>query len=165
MKKLLLSFILIFALAGCGSQSVDKQVTSQADDSKLSPVLEPADDKKEKTIEEDNNNKQSDSKETLKASFSDNILLTSVKANDLLVSPALIEGEASVESGLVMIELRKSDHSLTSESVETVVRDGKFKIENFWFEFRNIEEGFVAVYDKDNKENIVEIPVKFQTVK
>ena len=166
MKKLSLSFILIFALAGCGTQVADKQVDTEGEsvETRRGASVQQGDVvDSEKTVEAET--KDAVSKEEVKATISDNISLTSIKADDLLVSPALIEGEANIESGFVMIELRKKDQSLTSESVETAVRDGKFSIPKFWFEFSNTNEGFVAVYDRDNKENIVEIPVRFQTVK
>ncbi len=168
MKKYLLIFILTFSLVACSSGPVRDTDNSDSEEAKeITTNTEESnktDDSKvaEKT-EETKVDKSTDKKE--EAKFSDSISLTNVKEDSLLVSPAVIEGAASVESGFVMIELRKGDHSLVSESVETVVRDGKFKIEKFWFEFRNTSEGFVAVYDKDNKDNVVEMPVRFQTVK
>ena len=42
MKKLSLSFILIFALAGCGEGVADKQTDTQESDLKLSPIVDKA---------------------------------------------------------------------------------------------------------------------------
>ncbi len=181
MKKILIIPVLTFAivLTGCGNQAVDN---STKDDSGKDVVVENGSESTEggekkdvvvdKKVEDistssaqGEDDKDAEEKEEIKTTFSDSIKLTSIKENETLVSPALIEGEADIESGVVIVELRKIDHSLTSDSVEARVIDGKFKISKFWFEFRNTDEGFVAVYDKESKENLVEIPVKFQTVK
>ena len=169
MKKLLLISILTFAvvLTGCGDDN-QKDDNKQAEDSvKKVEKIEEAEEKVVDEKKDDVINKEL--KATLASStqgaVSDTIKITSIKDGDLLVSPALIEGEADIESSVVIVELRKSDHSLTSEQPEITVRDGKFKVSNFCFEFSNTKEGFVAVYDKENPENVVEIPVKFQTVK
>ncbi len=180
MKKLLIIPVLAFAvvLTGCGNQTVDNSVkddsskeTAVKKSSELIKTEETKDVAVDKKVEEKKSEIKAEDiienveKEKVKTTFSDSIKVTSIKADETLESPVLIEGTADVKSGEVMIELRKIDHTLTSEIVPAKVIDGKFRVSKFWFEFANTKEGFVAVYDKDNEDNLVEIPVKFQTVK
>ncbi|MCK5416103.1 hypothetical protein KAI92_01605 [Candidatus Parcubacteria bacterium] len=191
MKKLLLISILFFVvvLTGCESNNQNLNVENEKEDNKLltddqkvkdtedtedtkdvadveEKVEDDEDEKKAEAIadEEEEKDEDSDEEEETKVAVSDTITITNIEKDETLISPALIEGEADIDSGFVIVELRKIDHSLTSDSVEAIVKDGKFKISKFWFEFKNTKEGFVAVYDKENPKNLVEIPVKFQTV-
>ena len=166
-KKLLLIPVLAFAilLTGCGSNNQDSIVD---DNSGSLTNLEDkkVEDTSKKEIEESKVAKdEKEKKEDIEAAVSHSIAITSIKAGDTMISPILLVGTADIESGVVIAELRKTDHTITSNKVQAQVRDGKFRISKFWFQFKNTEEGFVAVYDKENPENIVEIPVKFQTVK
>lgn len=145
-------FLAIF-LTGCATQSQNEQIVQ--DENKNTNEIAIPEETTDQIIEEEQ-------EENMESSGS--IVVSSVKDGDTLVSPALIEGEANVESGMVIVELRNTDHEAVSSSVEAAVRDGKYKISEFWFQFKNTKDGFVAVYDRDNMENIVEIPVKFQTI-
>ena len=178
MKKFLLIPILVFSLSACGAQPVSNNADDDSDQDAAKSSSEAKTDgdamtSAEKTdgdaMTSDDSSEKTDgdamTKDEVKTTFSDTIKVTSFEADETLVSPAAISGEADVESGVVIVELRKTDHSVTSDSVEAIVVDGKFSISKFWFEFRNTDAGYVAVYDKDNMENLVEIPVKFQTVK
>jgi hypothetical protein len=116
----------------------------------------------EETLSEDEvDNKTS----TYPVTIKEGIKIFDIKEGDLLISPLLVAGEASSESGELIVELRNVEHeTMVKEIVEIKAAKGEkgpFKI-TLNFEFSNTKEGYLAVYEKDNKNNIIEISVKYK---
>lgn len=158
MKKILIFTILSLAilLTGCATQTESEPII-QDEKEVLNDETSPSAD-----VEKQTETKAGD--ENKEVAQSGNISISGIKDNDTLISPALIEGEADIASNMVIVELRNNAHEAVSSSVEAAVHDGKYKISEFWFQFKNTQEGFVAVYDKDDFNNLIEVPVSFQTV-
>lgn len=102
----------------------------------------------------------------------DNITIDNIKSGDLIKSPVLVKGRGTAFENTLIVELRNSKHETVIKEFTTIKNskvgeDGEYLI-TLHFQFRNTEEGYVAVYEssaKDGSElNLVEIPVKFKTV-
>jgi len=97
-----------------------------------------------------------------------NIQIYDIKNGDLVSSPLIIKGQAKIEEKKLIIELRNKDHFALVKEVVNVYKKEK----NEWgeysvtlnFEFSNTKEGFIAVYEEDIEDSLLEIPVKFSVV-
>lgn len=160
MKNYLLASVLLlsFFLFGCTkieNNSAAISGNSRAGDTTINDVENTAD--TNGTIAEDNKSETGNDK----TSVSNTITIEGIKNGDFVVSPTLISGKADIESDQVVVELRDIKHK-AKVSVNAGVFNGEYKISKFWFEFNNTSEGFIAVYEKDNLDNLIEIPVKFK---
>ncbi len=95
------------------------------------------------------------------------IEILNIEIGGNLASPLAIEGEGSSESGSLIVELRNQEHeTMVKELVEVKANKGEkglFKI-TLNFEFSSTKEGFLAVYEDNDKDNLLEIPVKFENI-
>ncbi len=149
MKKYFLLAIIFVFLTGCTSTTdVDNKKTENNQEVEKNDEVVVSDEGENVEVEE--------SQEII----SDNIKISGISAGDTLVSPALIEGETGVDG--VIVELRNSEHEAVV-SVPAKVYDNKFKISEYWFKFKNTKEGYLAVFEQGDKDNITEIPVKFES--
>lgn len=106
--------------------------------------------------------------ESATARGSQSIQILGIKEGDNLTSPVTIQGEGASEDNELMVELRNANReALVTEPVTirsgSMGERGEFEI-TLRFQFNNTEEGFVAVYDKgqsQNEMNLVEIPVRY----
>lgn len=101
------------------------------------------------------------------------ITIENIKSGDMLSSPVLIKGIGRSFENNLIVELRNSKHETLVKEFTTIKsadagEKGEYLI-TLHFQFRNTGTGFVAVYEssaKDGSElNLVEIPVKFKTIK
>jgi len=98
------------------------------------------------------------------------INISNIKAGDILLSPAVIEGEGAAFENTLIVELRNPDHETMVKEPVTVKAPemgqvGPFKI-TLYFNFSSTKEGYLAVYEESAQDdgsevNLVEIPVKF----
>lgn len=100
-----------------------------------------------------------------------NIIVESPTKNELLSSPIVVSGKARVFENTVNVDVKKEDNEvLISEvvNVHPIPKDsfGEFSV-NIYFQFFNTDKGSIDVYSisaKDgSKENLVNIPVRFET--
>ena len=116
----------------------------------------------DETDEKDKNTSDTDSV----SSKNNKIKIFDINIDDTITSPVVIKGEGAANENSLVVELRNSEHvALVKEIVDIhaseVGQMGSFQV-TLHFSFQNTKEGYIAVYE-ENTENLVEIPVKFDT--
>jgi hypothetical protein len=97
------------------------------------------------------------------------ITIENINSGDLLSSPVLIKGKAKISDDKVFVELRNNNHEALVKEWTSVKNDGSEEIESYAvhldFYFKNTSQGYVAVYESEEKKNnLIEIPVEFKTI-
>jgi len=92
------------------------------------------------------------------------ITISGIKDGQTIYSPLVVFGRAPVEKDVLVVELRNAKHETLVKEKTNIDDSGFYAINKLNFDFKNTNEGFVAVYEEgeDGSElNLVEIPVKF----
>jgi len=92
------------------------------------------------------------------------ITISGIKDGQTIYSPLVVFGRAPVEKDVLVVELRNAKHETLVKEKTNIDDSGFYAINKLNFDFKNTNEGFVAVYEEgaDGLElNLVEIPVKF----
>ena len=118
-----------------------------------------------KTEERNEEMKEPEDKKAQATAENGGIKIFDIAADSVIESPIKIEGEGRAENGILIVELRDTEHNVKVKEEVTIKakagETGPFAI-TLYFQFSNTKEGFIAVYE-EGTENIVEIPVKFGT--
>ena len=103
----------------------------------------------------------------------DKIKVFNIENGQTVHSPFTVFGKASTEKGILVVELRNSNHEALAKETVKIYGSGQtgemgdYAINKLNFEFKNTKEGFVAVYEpsaNSGELNLVEIPVKFGNI-
>ncbi len=158
MKKIIFLALITLVFSGCG-QTIENVPTAN----KLSSTHPEAERELIDKID------SSPIHETIKNNSTNKIL--NVKPNSTLSSPVIIEGETNAKRDHLIVELRDKNKNTKVKDI-AVVRPKNENVNTFsiklFFQFGSTDEGFVAIYtinDNGEKSNLVEIPVKFLTLK